>query len=59
MNFLMLIVMAILFAILTPGVLLYLPPKSSLPVAAITHGVVFAIIWHFIHKPLWLMTMNM
>lgn len=52
MDFIMLIVMAILFAILTPGVLLYLPPKSSLGVAAITHGVVFAVVWHFIHKPI-------
>jgi hypothetical protein len=52
MDFIMLIVMAILFAILTPGVLLYLPPKSSLAVAAITHGVVFAVVWHFVHKPI-------
>ena len=52
MDFIMLIVMAILFAILTPGVLLYLPPKSSLGVAAVTHGVVFAVVWHFIHKPI-------
>ena len=52
MDFIMLIVMAILFAILTPGVLLYLPPKSSLGVSAITHGLVFAVVWHFIHKPI-------
>ena len=52
MDFIMLIVMAILFAVLTPGVLLYLPPKSSLPVAAVTHGIVFALVWHFVHKPI-------
>lgn len=57
MNLIMLIVMAILFAALTPGVLLYLPPKSSLGVAAVTHGIVFALVWHFIHKPIWQMTM--
>jgi hypothetical protein len=52
MDFVMLIVMAILFAVLTPGVLLYLPPKSSLAVAAVTHGIVFALVWHFVHKPI-------
>lgn len=52
MTIIMIIVMAILFAVLTPGILLYLPPGSSLGVAAITHGVVFAIVWHFIHKPI-------
>jgi hypothetical protein len=52
MDFVMLIVMAILFAALTPGVLLYLPPKSSLAVAAVTHGIVFALVWHFVHKPI-------
>jgi hypothetical protein len=52
MNFVVIIVMAILFAALTPGVLLYLPPRSSLGVAAVTHGLVFAVVWHFIHKPL-------
>jgi|LauGreDrversion4_2_1035121.scaffolds.fasta_scaffold700352_2 hypothetical protein len=48
----MIIVMAVLFAILTPGVALYLPPRSSLLVAAVTHGLVFSIVWHFISKPL-------
>ena len=52
MTVIMIVVMAVLFAILTPGVALYLPPRSSLLVAALTHGAVFAILWHFISKPI-------
>jgi hypothetical protein len=52
MALVMFIVIAVLFAILTPGVALYLPPRSSLLVAAITHGVVFSLVFYFIHKPL-------
>ena len=52
MALIMFIVIAVLFAILTPGVALYLPPRSSLLVAALTHGVVFSTILYFIHEPL-------
>ena len=46
-----LVVMALLFAILTPGVLVYLPPGSSRRVSALFHGVVFAVVWYFIRGP--------
>ena len=49
-NIIMSIYVAILFVILTPGVLLRLPPRSSTIVVAITHGIVFAILYHLTHK---------
>ncbi len=42
--------MAVLFTVLTPGVLLALPPGSGLTVQAATHGVVFALVWSFTHR---------
>jgi len=44
------VAMAILFAILTPGVLVWLPTGSSKNVAAIVHGIVFAAVWYLIHE---------
>jgi hypothetical protein len=57
MALIMFVVIAVLFAILTPGVALYLPPRSSLGVAAITHGIVFSVVFYFIHKPLMALTL--
>ena len=42
--------MAVLFVALTPGILLTLPPKSSKLVVAVTHGVVFAVVYYLTHK---------
>jgi len=50
MSISMTIAMALLFAALTPGVLLYLPPGASIRVAALVHGFVFAIAWCFIYN---------
>jgi hypothetical protein len=41
---------AALFFVLTPGVLLSLPPGGSKLAVAATHAVVFAAVWHFTHK---------
>lgn len=41
---------AVLFFLLTPGILVTLPPKSSKYVVAIVHGIVFALIWCFTCK---------
>jgi hypothetical protein len=57
MALIMFVVIAVLFAILTPGIALYLPPRSSLGVAAITHGIVFSVVFYFIHKPLMALTL--
>jgi hypothetical protein len=39
-----------LFVLLTPGVLVRLPPKGSLLTVAIVHGLVFALVYHFTYK---------
>jgi hypothetical protein len=45
--------------VLTPGILLRLPPKSSPSIVALTHAIIFALIWWLIHKPLWAATSRM
>jgi hypothetical protein len=52
MNFVLFIILVLLFVVLTPGVLVCLPPKSGKLVVALTHGLVFAIVWSLISKPL-------
>ena len=47
---------ALLFVLLTPGVLLRLPPKGSLLTVAIVHGLVFALVYHCTHKMVWRLT---
>lgn len=41
---------AVLFFVLTPGVLLSLPPGGSRTTVALTHAVVFALVWSLTHK---------
>ncbi len=41
---------AVLFYVLTPGVLLALPPGASFQTQALTHAVVFALVYKFTHK---------
>lgn len=41
---------AALFFVLTPGVLLRLPPGGSKLTVAATHAVVFALVFHLTHK---------
>ena len=52
MSILMIVVMALLFAALSPGVLIWLPFGASRRVAALVHGLVFAVVWHFLHRPI-------
>ena len=53
MNIGMIIYIIILFIILTPGVLLTLPSKTSNKfLVAFVHGLVFAIIFELAHKKL-------
>lgn len=44
---------AILFFLLSPGVLLSLPPKGSVSTKALVHAVVFAIIFYFTYGYVW------
>ena len=39
-----------LFFVLTPGILITLPPKSSATTVALTHAVVFALVYSLTHK---------
>ena len=56
---LMFVYVAVLFFVLTPGVLLSLPPKSSKMVVAATHAVVFALVFHLTHKMVWQLVQKM
>jgi hypothetical protein len=44
---------AVLFVVLTPGVLLTLPKGGSKLTVAVVHGLVFALVFHFTHKFVW------
>ena len=46
------VLQVLLFVLLTPGILLVLPPKSSKYIVAITHGVIFSALWILLYKPL-------
>lgn len=59
MNWAVTVYAAILFFVLSPGILLSLPPKGSKMVVALTHGVVFALVFHFTHKMVWRATANL
>jgi len=50
MQLLMTLFVAALFFVLTPGILLSLPPNGSKVTVAITHALVFAVIYGLIHK---------
>jgi hypothetical protein len=49
----MMVYVAVLFYLLTPGVLVSLPPGGSRTTVALTHAVVFSLVWHFTHKTVW------
>jgi len=55
MHLWMSVFIAVLFFLLTPGILLRLPPNGSKLVVAATHAVVFAIIYSLTHKAVWQM----
>ena len=44
---------ALLFVLLTPGVLLTLPKGGSKLTVAVVHGLVFALVFHYTHKAVW------
>ena len=50
-SYLMTAFTALLFVVLTPGVLLTLPSKASGKiVVALVHGLIFALLYHITHK---------
>jgi hypothetical protein len=48
--FLKLALMAALFVVLTPGVVIRLPPGGSQLVSAVTHALVFVLAWKLLSK---------
>ena len=46
----------LLFVLLTPGVLVSLPPKGGKFVVAATHAIVFSFVYYLTHKFVWLST---
>jgi hypothetical protein len=52
MNLIMFIVSAVLFFILTPGIVLSLPPGGSKIMVALTHAIVFGLVWTLASKML-------
>jgi len=59
MNVVMLVYVFVLFFVLTPGVLVYLPPKASKMVTNLTHAAIFALIWTLTHKMVWRLSSGM
>jgi hypothetical protein len=59
MNWIVSIYIALLFFVLSPGILLSLPPKGSKMMVAATHAIVFALIFHFTCKMVWRASMSM
>ena len=56
MNWFNVLYLAVLFFVLTPGVLVSLPPGGSKLSVAAFHAVVFAVVYHFTHKMVWRLT---
>ena len=48
---------ALLFFVLTPGVFVVLPPNMNGPnsfyTVAVTHAIIFAVVYHFTSKMVW------
>ena len=53
MSLLVTLYVAVLFFLLTPAILVSLPPKGGKFTVAAVHGLVFALIFHFTHKIVW------
>ena len=50
MKLLFLVLLVILFVLLTPGILLRLPPGGSKLTVAVVHGIVFALVTQLAYK---------
>jgi biopolymer transport protein ExbD len=50
MNFVMFVFLVVLAFLLTPGILVSLPPGGSKKVVALTHAVVLALVYGLTHK---------
>ena len=50
MSVISVIYVCVLFFVLTPGVLLTIPPKGKKMVVAACHAIIFGIVWGLTHK---------
>jgi hypothetical protein len=53
MNVVMFLYLAILAFLLSPGVLVRLPPRGRPVVVAATHALVLSLVWGLTHKLVW------
>lgn len=56
MHLLITLYVAALFFILTPGVVITLPPKGKKQTVAFVHSIIFGILWYFTHRYVWRIT---
>ena len=59
MNVFVTVYVALLFMVLTPGILLTIPKGGSKLVVAAVHGLVFAVVYHFTHKMVWKLSLRL
>lgn len=59
MNLIMALYVALLFFVLTPGIVLSLPPKGSKFTVAITHAAVFALVFCLTYKMVYRLSLTM
>ena len=59
MNVYMSLYLALLFVVLTPGILLTIPRKGPKLTVAVVHGLVFALVYYFTHNFVWQLTAGM
>jgi len=53
MDIAMFVYSALLFFVLTPGILLRIPPNGNKRVVAAVHAIVFGLVWSLSHKLIW------
>jgi hypothetical protein len=58
MNAFVFVYIVLLFVVLTPGILVSLPPKGGKYAVAITHAVVFGAVWWITHKYVWQLSLR-
>jgi hypothetical protein len=59
MNAFVFVYIVLLFVVLTPGILVSLPPKGSKYTVAITHAIVFGFVWWITHKYVWQLSLQL
>lgn len=52
----MILYAALVFYVLSPGILLSIPPKGSKMMVAAVHALIFALVYHYTHKQVWIIT---